>query len=771
MKNIKSDFVLGSFKEKFTPGSNQSALPTYGSFNKHVPVLFDNSHTHTVFLSSQGIACGFGSNTSGQISVKQVKNISLPQPIDWIPEDITISELACGDDFTILISQSGIVVIRGLENTEYNKPNPRGLSACNNHFCFSYGTSSVFLGTVNESHKKFNIPSQSPIVFTAINDNFVAALSDDGVVYTLDFNENENFTKLDIDVKIIQMCAANDSIAFLSSSFVLVLRNQNLTAHYFPKGFVAVEAVSSFGDIFALNAKGELAHGFTNESELRVSSRKFSSIAPLPLKNGQSIARVALKGRRPMFIFGNVIRSPSIHNRTPYAIELPNVSASPQIELPPITQESDEPSDSRSDIYSKSNSSISSTSSSSSDEPEEEVNTRKKVRTPEFEKLFTYNLIAGDIISSKNSEDRVRVNGLQNNGEISVTNITSNETFTLPSNLGAIWSQYDLVDRDVYSVYELVTSFTDNFPIITSKELCHEYGYEIGDLIQFEDKGIVEFMGIAANKLVLLDISTRKPFFADALEYKIMKRVTKELDHQRDVILINGDLVRIDVSSDNPTQRLFLPTDRVNTPYGEGIILGFNDGTYVQTDEMRMNGYEAVKVDVFTLKLIRRINSPANRKVIINDDDIIVSLNTDDSILGLFPGDIILLKNNKYAKVIGFTKDNKVIIQKLENDKIRYLYDDEENVQIIYRSDLGAKRFADDKIPLNVGSNQIPETLYLPGDKLKNSDFGVCEFLGYTKTNIVLNNMEGRRIEIGFAPLLVPEMFEVLQRPAMGKVK
>jgi len=290
-------------------------------------------------------------------------------------------------------------------------------------------------------------------------------------------------------------------------------------------------------------------------------------------------------------------------------------------------------------------------------------------------------------------------------------------------------------------------------------EFCRGFGYEPGDLVWVEGRGVVEFYGVFAAQLVFLDISTRSLFLLASADYRDLKRVSRSLKHTRDVVTSGGEVVEIDIAA----QGLFLPTDRVMSPLGEATVLGFAGTVYIQTDEMRMNGYEAAASDVFKLTLLRRIGRRAERTVPVNGEDAAVSLNTEDSVNGLLPGDAVRV-GRRYAKVVGF-RERDVVVRFADEKKYEVC---NRALEIIYRADILAKRISRDAPPVEVGSPLIPETNVLPGDIVENRDIGECEFYGCAQVNtLFVSKASAEVFALSFAMLLYPDYFTVKERHAI----
>jgi hypothetical protein len=290
---------------------------------------------------------------------------------------------------------------------------------------------------------------------------------------------------------------------------------------------------------------------------------------------------------------------------------------------------------------------------------------------------------------------------------------------------------------------------------------CRTFGYEPGDLVWIEGRGIVEFYGVFGLQLVFVDLATRFLFLHENIPCRVLKRMSRALPHTRNIVTQDGAVVELDICG-GP---LFSPTDRVMSPLGEATVLGFARVVYIQTDEMRMEGVAGTASDVFRLKLIRRINAKAERTVFINGEPAVVSLNTEDSVSGLLPGDAAVI-GRRYAKVVGFRAPD--IVLKFADEKQCDIC--ARGIEVIYRADIAARRVSHRIPPVEVGSPMIPETNVLPGDIVENADIGECEFYGYDDVNTVFVSRTSSTVfSLTFAMLLLPGYFAVKRRPALDR--
>jgi hypothetical protein len=323
-------------------------------------------------------------------------------------------------------------------------------------------------------------------------------------------------------------------------------------------------------------------------------------------------------------------------------------------------------------------------------------------------------------------------------------------------------SRITRLERHGHAVVRLAVEGVDAW-VDQTVSFCESFGYEPGDLVWVEGRGVVEFFGVSGAKCICLDLSTRRLFALEDVPHRVLKRVSKRLPHTRTIVTADGEVVEVDISADG--WRPFLPTDRVMSPLGEATVIGFRDAVYIQTDEMRMSGYEALATDIFRLRLLRRISAKADRNVPMGGELVTVSLNTEDGVGNILPGDAVLIGRRR-AKVVGFRGGSAVV--KFADEKQCELCT--KAVEIIYRADIAAKRVSRDLPPVEVGSPLIPETNVLPGDIVESAGLGECEFYGCaTVHTLFVSRTSGEVFALSFAMLLFPGFFNVKERPALER--
>lgn len=801
------DFLSSPFQSELI-SVNKDKKSMLGSLKRQIPIQFVASNTHFLLLNYQHQLYGFGSNNQHQISSKKLSLFTLPIKVDLVNEKSKILEIACGNDFSAILTDDQEIEVFGCIKCKIQKSNIRGLSASNKKIAFAYEINKVYVGTVeynsgkSKERKKNEIKSTTydlpaSILKTVINDFLVAALDQNGNVYVLEFG-NDSFSQIS-EVNGISISASHNTITILSKKIIYVFECQSkkVSMHYLPASFIPVLACSSFSDIFALSEDGRVSHALIDQQELSTHSKQYRSIQKCSIDKFNSISYISMDGNSTIFIKGN----PDQFN---YEL-IPEIS--------PLKSGTHVQTINFNDTF------ICCTNKTayfkSTTIPYSNLAILLSIKHIDGSLYFTpaqepinlindeiilkkFNLSIGDTIKMKSKSIMIgddsddEDDGLLTfeiagvcNGEIWARPFKSGYVICLPSNCQSFDEMFQIVEKPETLKNWLVNGYLTT--VDTSSSSLEELGYSLGDLIWHQIHGIVEVVGSKSGKLVLLEFANRTLFTEEAIEMKILRKSenntsdsksgkshkkskkAKSMKMTRKVVDINGEVISLDISSGNGP-RVFLPTDRVLSPLGEATILGFNENPYIQTDEMRMNGYEAVMANIFDLKLIRRINGIAVRTVNISKSSssevktVKVSLNTEDSLNGLLPGDKLQI-DDKYATVIGFTEDDETVIQYKGAKKCCFL---NQPFTIIYRADINAVRKSALYPPAFVGSPMIQESAFLPGDIVSHKSIGEALYLGYSKNHIMFLLPKTEEIlTFGFSLLLLPDYFEVIQRPVL----
>jgi hypothetical protein len=526
-----------------------------------------------------------------------------------------------------------------------------------------------------------------------------------------------------------------------------------VSSQFLPCGFAPIEAIEVSGQVIALSESGELAFSRPNSGEM---TNDWIPAFPIPLR--QPVAFLSFYKECVIFVKGTIPPRPFVppailvdSGRFLSAVADTVVCANsqtayfatrtyPTSELSAIVAASD------------TNSFV--------------TGSGRIIRVDEDgRRLFEQNFVRGDrLVIQRNRESfNVIVAGFAD-GAVWVYTPGSRSVVALPPLPPKLLSNsIASLERPDHIITKVTVDGATVWADVTPS-FCAQFGYEPGDLILSDAYGTVEFFGLFAGSLLFLELSVRTLLFLPELPYKVLKRVSKNLPHSQTVITPDGNVITIDISSDGP--RIFIPTDRVLSPLGEATVIGFKDVPYIQTDAMRMLGYEAVVADIFTLSLLRRINRRAVRTTEIDNEPKQISLNTEDSVDRLFPGDAIFV-DSVYGKVVGFC-GGRTVVRFNGESKCKFT---DKVPEIIYRADIQAVRVCRDFPPVNVGSPLIPETTVLPGDIVVASELGECEFLGYTEENtIFVSTATGEQFNISFAMLLYPDFFRVSKRNSLIEV-
>ena len=736
-----------TLKKKFEQSKTQPY--SYLSFGGKIPKVFASSGQTFAFIDKFGKGFGFGSNLSKQVTSKYGKNISLPYPLEISDQ---LYEIACGDAFIATINLNNKVRITGndFKDLNFDKFNgARGLSAFGENFAFCYDTNKIAL-YINKKEKLYELDPKLQCIQTVLTSTHFAVLCSNCAVYSAKIGEELKF--LDNATRIF---GSTNALILFDGKMKLTIYKHNISVVYYtPTSFDVVNAGTEYGDIFILDSIGRLAHTTEKEQNFSLLFNKFNSIVSMPLHG--SISTFSLLGNNPIFVVGEPLTPVTAGGILPLKpkskVSLPNgedvyLATSSQeayFENSRISFERLMPVLSKygsiDDIYFSS------------------INRPIKLDRSE-ESMFAVNLLAGDNITL-DGKPAVAAGTAQ--GSLWVIPEGSTKVYvacdmTLPD----IMENVKLVSRENHELIEVCIDGYQTF-IDATPSFVEKFNYSIGDLLWIPERGICELLGVFANSLALLDISTRCVFSQEPYALKVLRRSNPKLPHTRDVMRVDGKRVTIDISANG--NRFFVPTDRVMSPLGIATVLGFEDTAYIQTDEMRMNGYEAVPMDVLKLQLVRRISMPAQRKIETNDGNIIsVSLDTERAIDGILPGDILLI-GSTYARAIGVCEEGWYALFK--DDKKAKLLPPSMVVSVIYRAEINATRAWTQ--PLQVGSPRIGESLLIPGDYVNMKGFGTAEFMGYTDTSMVfVSHQSGEVLSLTFSTCLLPDLFEIQQRPAL----
>lgn len=795
----------------------KSNKPIFGSFNNHTALKFSSSKTHSLFLDEFHRLYGIGSNSKNQLSSKKLKSFVLPVHFDLIKNDTQVIDFVCGENFSAILTETQELNIFGCTNTIIKESNIRGLSSSNNTFSFAFNLLNVYVGTIDNDNQIQNqiYELPAPILMTALNDSIIAALGQDGKVYFSEIGKDNSMKEIKLNTRqeksphIRLISAAHDSLAMMGDHYLYVYRNHKLTSHYIPIAFDAVYGCSCFNDVFALSSNGKLCHCSIRETEMSHLIAAFESICPCSINQFDSISHISLNGSSAIFIKGNP---------EDYQYEyVPPFSPVPS-NLHIKTSFLDSTflcCTNKTAYFSDQTIPFSDLSSVMSMEHIEGAYYYTSSQRPiqivdDTEFLHSLYLSKGDIIKIRpNCTDGKPADEGQSFEVVGAAEgypwarpINSQYVVSLPNDLELLIETF-IIPYETKSYLKKMKVAHHTISVDVNPQSVNRYGYCIGDLLWHPLHGVVEIIGYYREELILLEFCERQLFKSHKnIQYKVVRRnylrpqrksekrtfVTPEqcLQCTRDVVDSNGELISLDITS-GPYCPIFLPMDRVLTPYGEATLLGYNKTPYIQTDQMKMNGYEAASCNIFDLKLIRRINAPAKRTVnLINQSgetkSVKVSLNIEDSPNDLMPGDKIQV-DNRYATVIGFAKNkhgsSSSSEEKVKGEKRALItliqYKGEENCRLlpssytlIYRADINGYRKDSVISNTNVGTPLISESLILPGDIVFQKDLGKLIFFGYNENWCLFYQISNCDIiTLGFSVTLLPDFFEVLQRPVL----
>jgi hypothetical protein len=727
--------------------SAESGDIRYGRLARFSPTSVTSSSTHFAFLAPDGSLYSFGSNAQHQILSSPIKSVSIPVRCDWAAP-FSFVEIAAGDEFTVGITDSREVITHGAQNATVSWKVPRGLSAYGERYAFAFGDSSVCIATIGERGPLI-VEAPEPILFTAVHQDYVAVLGESGALWAIDVNGN--FQAVSLSQKVHQIsvspnhfvCVAANKAIFLVDTLYL-----QTEGFFLPPDFTAIDAVAADGQVIAVNARGELAFSDPATHEMLA-----AWIPSFPIPSQQPIAFITFHGQCLVFIRGKPRARPAVGDvlvKSATFLSAVNdmfICANSEVAY---FGGRNYPASELAAIVATSHSASFVTASG-----------RIIATDVDDKRLFEKNFLRGDriVFDAQGRHLALEVVGFAERAVWVRRPGASTVAALPPSSLTELSARTIQIDRAGHTLAKVTVSGAALWAD-TTPAFCATFGYEPGDLIAADPHGIVEFFGVFAAKLLCVDLATRGLFLLDDLPYKVLKRVSKNLPHSLTVVTADGAVVELNISADGP--RVFVPTDRVRSPDGEAVIVGFADAPYIQTDEMRMSGYEAARADVFALSLVRRISARAERTVLIGDEPTTVSLSTEDSPNGIFPGDVIFV-DSLYGKVVGFRGDE-IVARMAGRDECQILT---KVPEIVYRADIQATRISRDFPLVFVGSVLIPETLVLPGDIVDCLEIGECEFIGYTdRQTLFVSTETGETFTLSFAMLLYPGFFTLKKRNA-----
>ena len=719
------------------------------SFGGKEQKVFASSGQTFAFIDKFGKGYGFGSNAYQQITTKFGKNASLPLPLQFTDE---LYEIACGEDFIVAINLNNKILISGQNYTDLTFEDyhgARGLSAFGKSFAFCFDSNKVALFH-NKSPTVYELGNDIQILQTVLTSSELGILCNNGAVYSCKFGKEPSYL-----TTATRIFASSNAILLYDGKMKLNISNDNhITEYFLPMSFEVVNAGIENGDIFILDHTGRLAYTTEKQKQFTLLFKSFNSIAAIPLHG--SIATFSLIGENPIFVSG-------IPNNTVTVGTLIPIKSHTHVAFP-----------NGEDIYLTSSKEMAyfentrvsferlvpnlASSGNAGDFYFTSINRPVKLDRSD-DTMFSVNLLAGDKV-------------LVGDKPAVVAGTAQGSLWVIPENSQKIYVACDMTLKDVLNKIKLVSRENHTITEVSidgyqafidmTPSFVETFNYSVGDLLWIPQRGICELLGVFANSLALLDISSRCVFSQEPYALKVLRRSNPKLPHTREVMRVDGKRVTLDISCNG--NRFFVPTDRVMSPLGIATVLGFCDTAYIQTDEMRMNGYEAVPMDILKLQLVRRISMPAKRKIETNDGNIVsVFLDTEYAIDGILPGDIILI-GSTYARAVGVCEEGWYALFK--DDKKAKLLPPSMAVTVIYRADINATRAWTQN--LQVGSPKLEEGILIPGDIVKLKGFGIAEFMGFTDTSMIfVSHQSGEVLSLTFSTCLLPDLFEIQQRPTL----
>lgn len=736
------------------------------------PIACACSMSHFIVIDRDRSCYGFGVNKNNQIDKTLPKIVSSFSRIQLSPKE-HVREIAASEKFSAFLLENGYIVVHGQfyqsshdVSVLKNYIAPRGISARNGILSFAENKENIII--ISEKvERKFQIHGSS-IIKTAISTEFVYAQSSNGNIFKMKI-ENEQFEIIKIEFPILTMYV---------SSNTLIVSDFNYQLFNIEDDQISPIVSALFSQ--TVNAEKSGAYLVTLDSEgfLHLTTPKGRSLSYTPFRIPQFKVSCFWSNKEYVVVFKGdpvlPIRSAAevFHNcsNQQFLIKVNQVEynllafdADNSYFLHPgqLTENDGSTDEINQKVY---NTSQFATDCFTS--PTAHVSlyldrkrllyytSNSRVIFPDIDdkKLFNLNLLVGDIVTTS-------------------TGITA--TFVGIED-GRIWLQTSNA-RCVYSIdnpFELIVikrsnhiirnAFVDgNFTVVDrTPEFCAQFGYQWGDLIWCHGHGIVQFIGVAMNRLVLLDFSDFSLFSVENLSYEIIR--TDNPSIKRRVTTIYGDSIELNISSKG---HIFIPGDRVtSTELGDSTVLGTdeNGSIYLQNDKMKSDGLMAVQVDsIQSLRLLRRIGIPTTRQITLNNgSSITLSISTNDRGQSPFmSGDFVCADGQRF-KVIGVDIDShKAYGETLDSEKL--ISELSNNATLIYRSDILGGESSEF---VEVGSPALEISNLLPDDIVKMNNNKVYRFVGLGRSGLyfVDPNTE-EAFSTSFAPLIMTEGFEVIQ--------
>ena len=741
------------------------------------PISCACSNTHFIILNRDQYCFGFGMNKKKQIhkDLPDVVSIFTRFKVD---QNFEVREISADQNFSAFILNNGSVVIHGEFNNTKNGvaifqeyTAPRSIVARKGYLAFAESKENVILMSDN-TVSKYKAKGYS-IVKVQIGNDYLFALSANGILLYLSIEDDKDFKQITIDFPLLTIFSSANSL--IISDF----EDKLYEVSNYKKAKLSPITMPLFSSV--VNA--ELTEGGNGSIShlVRLDANGFISLTaptgrPLPGRKYQlPTFQVSCFSVKPLFIivFSGTpilpIRAAPLKFHCCVNHKITLIDGHSKYNL--ITF--DEATSFFSDKTAKKKDKINDephvydtrdfatkffTSPSSLAYLSENKNKiiyyteNERIICPDIdeENSFTYNLLPGDIVEAPSGAIATFIG------------IADGWVWLQPSKSRCVFSfinadQLKVINRPEHSIIEAIVD--GSLAVFdTTPTFCCNFGYSCGDLVWFGRRGIVQFVGLFKNKFVFLDFSDFSLFSSKRMNFELLRTFNKNNSHSRFVKTYDGNIIELDVCCNG---KIFLPTDRVSSKYGDATFLGTDTAgnAYIQTDEMKIKEIGAIKVNIKDLKLIRRIGIKAHKMIKLkNEKEISVNISTSDRVNTLMAADIIISDSIR-CKVIGISDDGIIYASSLEDGTILQA---DKNSKLIYRPDILSSKNIDN---VEVGSPAFDISILLPDDTVRINGKNNYKFIGIGKSGLYfVKTQTGEIIVTSYSPLVMSDSFEVISR-------
>lgn len=716
------------------------------------PIACAASSDHFVVLDDRGTCYGLGDNKHGKLHKNFPQKVERFSVISF-PKDFSIREVAVGAKFSAFVTTTGIIIFHGkfYKCTDGFKAlsrarAPRGLSANSKYVAFCGNSSSVFLFG-RDSMCQMKIRGEN-VIKTCLTENDLIVLTSFGNVYRGEIDDsNVELQKISIDFPVLTIFSSLDRLFVVNRKWVVYDNELHEIDLPYLSNLIHIGAFDD-ENILRLDHTGKLqSSGKTPLPEFEVSCfscfdggfvafhghPKLETPIFAPPVDLWPICGSAfiVKGRnlklQLLAVDAYNAYFKELDNSYGLTSELQKHLVSPSIHVR-SSKEKERPL-----YYTPSG--------------------RLVFPAVDGKSTFAFNCLTGDIVETPGGVKAKFVGFTGNDVWLQTTDSRCVSGFSDPPKLRVL-------ERPGH---QLITAQVDGMSAVVdvTPSFVKQFGRAIGDLVWFPMRGIVRIVGMAANKFVFLDFSDYSLFSSDIYNYLLIRTDDKDVSRTRDIVTTDGEIIELDVCSSG---RIFQPGDRVMCEFGDATFIGTdsNGHCYVQSDEMRVSEIQGARVDISNLKLMRRIGMKATRRVTLdNNQNLILSLSVFDRVNEFFADDIITT-NDKLCRIIGIDKQHHAIYAKpLEGGDI---FKVNTPATLVYRADILGGRHSD---VIEVGTPAYELSALVPNDLVRVNGEKEYIFKGIGRSGLIFADPKTREcFATSYAPLVMPDSFEVLKRSA-----